>query len=320
MLNFTETTSPNDSIKEDVFPKALQIIYFCIGIPLGAVICLGNVVLLTVIARKKGPLRDSTRNMMSSLVFCDLTAGCLLIIHISFVSFQEEIRNSSQAGCLAWGLVLAMPMTCSLLHLCIICLERKRAVSEPATIISHRQSFLICIGLWTYSSVLCLIGMFFLLDEEYTGHDIWRFCDILPLPGYYLLILALHVLFTVLLQVYFAINIRNTLQLHQRKIQVTNTITYSNLIEDIKLGWIFFKTYAFQLVFILPLCIMLVIIYAGVHAPASLIIARICYLIAQIPALKFILFFKMNKDIYKATMKKLGCSKSPPRMSPSHTP
>ena len=317
----------NGTSEGDVFPHALEIVYFCVGLPLGVIICLGNFILLSVVLPKKGPLRDSTRMLLAGLSVCDVVAGALFIVHVVLLPFQEDLRGASREGCLFWALLLTVPVMASFLHLTVICGERNHFVCQPAAVVSRKKAILICACLWSYCLVLGLVGMFFSLcwkdenenenEEEDAGR--WKLCDVVTLPGYYLLILALHVLATLLINVYFAVSIRGMLRLHQRKIQVTNTITYNNLVEDIRVAWLFFLAYSLQLFPWLPFTVMLAILAAGVNTPSAFIIARVCYLCAQIPGLKFMMYFWRNKEIMCAVRKRLGCSKTPPRLSPAHT-
>ncbi|ELU01269.1 hypothetical protein CAPTEDRAFT_202513 [Capitella teleta] len=315
MDNLTHNGSLSDTTS---FPQPLQIIYLCFGIPLGVVICLGNVILLTVIVDKKGPLRTSTRTLLGSLVISDILTGFLLILNASFLSLQETIREFYRARCMLWGLVLTLPTLCSFMHLSVISLERRHAVTAPAHPIGRRKAILYCIGIWSYCGVICVLGMLFLFGDGL--RNVVGFCDVLSLPGFYLLVLALHIILAVVIETYAAVNVRNTLLLHQRKIQVTNTITYNNLMEDTKVAWVFFSAFALQLGPTVPFAILLAVLSAGVYVPATFIIARLCYLFAQIPGLKFVLYLRMNKELHKATVKRLGCTKKPPRLSPSHTP
>lgn len=317
MDNISEVADNRTSNAEDYFPSALQIIYFCVALPLGVVILIGNIILMAVIASKKGPLKPSTRTMLCSLVLCDALAGGLLVLNTCLVPFQEDMRKNCETGCLLWGLLLTLPFTTGFIHLFVICLERRHAVNDPANTISIGRSAIYCVAIWAYCLALCAGGMLFLLWKNRALT--WKFCDILPLPGFYLLILCVHIFMAVVLEVYAAINVRSTLRLHQRKIQVTNTITYSNLVEDTKVAWIFFSAFIMQLLPVLPFMVLLVVLSAGVHSHGVFVLSRICYIIAQIPGLKFVLFLKRSKELHKAAVKKLGCSKSEPHLSPSHT-
>jgi hypothetical protein len=300
----------------DALPRGLHITYLAVGLPLGAVVCLGNVILMAVIADPKGPLKIATRTMLCSLVFCDVVAGAVLMLHSGFIGFDDGVRDYCAEGCLMWGIMLTLPVYCAFVHLSVICLERRHAVMDPANAISGGRATLYCAGVWAYCVVLCVAGMLFIFLEDSTA---WSRCDVVTLPPFYLLILGIHLVVVSGVVVGAAINIRSTLRLHQRKIQVTNTITYSNLVEDTQVAWVFVCAFVVQLLPCLPFIVALATVAAGMRTEAAVVVARVCYIVAQLSGLKFLLYMKMSKDIRKACVQRLSCSSNQPHMSPSHT-
>ena len=301
-----ENNNTNSSLPEDGVDITYRLVLYIVGIPLGGCALLGNLFLLMAMIRFS-KLQTRANVAVVSLSASDALAGAMLLAHLSSVHLQHQIANTHL--CYLWAVVQLMPMVACFLHLTFVSVDRLVAVTRAVhyTDSMSARRIAVYVGvLWTYILVLTVLVFAF------TDHDVTLdVCDVTILPwGYMLLVLVGHILPASLVVVVIFAWIQRTLRIHQRKIQVTNTMTYNNLLADITVARLFFFTFVFVAILWGTFFITELVWIAGVDSSSLILIIRITFLVGNLSYIKFFIYIVLNSEFRKYLKKALSCKKN----------
>ena len=307
----------NQTYLDTMFPLGLELAYYICGTPIAIGICFINVVMLYIINRKKVPMKNAVRILVCSLGTNDIVAGCLLLIHIATLGFQGKVNEKK---CLFFALLCIWPMLNNFLHIAIIKWERHSMVISSGDSVGLRKSAAFVMGMWIYSLALSLLGLSFEISRQSDNEELYEeLCDVAVLPKYHLVIIAIHLVICIGITSLYFIKIRNVLKVHQRKIQVTNTITYTNLVDDINMANTFMAAGVVCIALWLPCLIAMAVYISGHDRACAVVTMRALYLLTTLTGFKPLLYMWRWPSVTKEVINLFGCKKVEMRRTPSHT-
>ena len=302
-ITATETSNTTTSLETSV---SISLLVF--GVPIGVALITLNCLLFVVIYKKReeGPFRKSTTCLLVSLGVCDMLAGVVLLVHVVLLALPESVFiGSSVYLCKFWGLLQTTPMIGDIIHLVAISGERNQTISHPARQPKAETMKLVAVGVWGLTLALSALAFAFPVPQPNSGY-----CDIADLSFLYFIIVVFLVVMlgSVIVCVYYLYNIKGTLKVHQRKIQVTNTITYDNLLDDTAAAKLFFIIYSLTILIWLPLVITLIVSFTKGGGLDSAV--RFVFLFGHIAYFKVPMIIYGSKDF---RLKFIGTFKRKPQ-------
>ncbi len=172
----------------------------------------------------------------------------------------------------------------------------------------------ICL-LWVYDLIVCVFATVFL---NHVREDAYVLCDVMTLPHVYLgIFVFIHVIICIIVCTSLIFVIKKTVNDHQCKIQVSNTITYNNLIEDSQVAMLFYLVTMVTFVCWLPFMICEILLMEEIQTTEMLNVGRWTFLFGQLGYLKWFWFLTFSKPLqhdFKGTF--IKTNKSPFRMGP----
>ena len=290
-------------VSEDT--DTLNITIKAIGIPLGITILLGNALFMVIILKAKRPKCIHT-NLIIHVTVSDLLAGFTLLLqfalerlyskktHGDWAEMEEQYHHQGyHVICRAWASIQMLPIYQPFLFLCGLNLDRLVAISYPATYANTwKATAAKCLPVlvWPYSVLICLLALSAKYDMR--EHNINKDgCGILTLPPLYLtLTLLIHILPATLVAVVAFLQIKRELRIHQRKIQVTNTMTYENLIKDMAIARRDFCVTITTFIIWAPFLTSLILWHSSHNIHPILYVIRGTLLMGYLSSLRFIAF------------------------------
>ncbi|XP_067131404.1 histamine H2 receptor-like [Centruroides vittatus] len=135
----------------------------------GSVICglliiitLAGNVLVTVVVSRFRRLRSVTNVLLASLATADITVA-LLVMPLLVVYDLERRWRFGPIACHLWISCDVMCCTASILHLCVIALDRFWAITKPfryQSFVSKKRVGLVILGIWICSAAISFIPIF----------------------------------------------------------------------------------------------------------------------------------------------------------------
>lgn len=304
-MNSTDT--PVD-LTENVESNYVALSLRIVGIPLGISIVVTNVAfILTMTWHKTNPVRRSTQILLVSNCHCAVLAGLVLIAYAVAFPYTSStvivIPSTLRSLCHLWGALHLSLIVLDCLHIAFVSLDHNHGVtSVGCSTPTHRIGLAVLLG-WLYTVLLILLTLAF--DHLPSTQPCGGGCDILDLNRYYVLTLLIHVIVGAFCSLFVVANVRRTLDLHQRQIQVTNTITYKNLLFEMRMAQLSLLANAILVVAWIPLTVAEVMVHAGVTAEVAAV--RLTFLVGNASYLKAILYVAADREIRKDFTRVASC-------------
>lgn len=317
---FTDVSSLSPDSEEtgaDVsdLPTSYHVVLYAVGAPCGVAAAVGNTLLIIAIIRF-AKLQTQTNVVVANLAVADMMGGILLLVHIGILHRYDIMGEDYPYACYLWASLQLMPMSAGFLHLGLVSVDRLVAVTRAVHYddeMSARRMKLYAVCLWGYIIMATVIAYAFMDHDDPT----FSICDMLILPkGYVMLILFGHVIPCCLIIIGIFLWLKYTLSVHQRKIQVTNTLTYNILLADYTSAKLFFTTFVVTIALWLMFVVTNVVWFAGVETSALYLVIRITYLVGSLSHNKYLVYVILDVDFKKAIVKAVSCSKKPPQPLP----
>lgn len=306
--NSTESAAATetDSVESDSVALAFRIV----GIPLGIFIVVTNIAfILTMTWHKTNLVRRSTQILFVSNYHCAVLAGLVLIAYsVAFPYTSSSVVTVSTPSllslCHLWGALQLTLIVLDSLHIVFVSLDHSYAVtSVGCSIQTHRIGLAVLFG-WLYALLITLLTLAF--DHLTSTQPCRGGCDILDLNRYYGLTLLIHVIAGALCCAIVVANVRRTLNLHQRQIQVTNTITYKNLLFEMRMAQLNLLANAVLVLAWIPLTVAEVTTHAGVTSKVDAV--RLTFLVGNVSYLKAILYVAADREIRRDFARVASCT------------
>lgn len=296
-MNSTECNAVAEP--EDDASDSVALTFRIVGIPLGISIVVANVAfILTMTWHKTSQVRQSTQVLLVSSSNCAALAGLVLVAYsvaFPYTSSTAVVTPPSlRSLCHLWGALHLSLIVLDCLHIAIVSLDHNYVVTTAGcSTPTQRIGLAVLLG-WLYAVLITLLTLAF--DHlPPTQSRRGGGCDILDLDRYYELTLLIHVIAGVLCSLVVVANVRRTLDLHQRQIQVTNTITYKNLLFETRLAQLNLLAGAILVLAWLPLTVAEVMTRAGVTSKVAAV--RLTFLVGNVSYLKAILYVAADREI-----------------------
>ena len=219
--------------------RALVILHYALTIPLSLVIIIGNALLWFVLSRSHS-LRP--HSIVVSLAIADVLVGFTVLTNECLHPLLERLNDDLAWICSLWTALQFLPIIAMFCLMSLLSLDRYFAVTSTTYAdgcIANHTRLLVCVS-WLYSTaVVCVIiamtswnsddsSVYFLSSTNSTVCALF-------------IVLATHVTALCGVSCYVYVRILQTIRVHQNRIQVTNTMTYENLVSETDLA----KTYFF---------------------------------------------------------------------------
>ena len=317
--------SDNPSVEGDLSKSThiLDITIRALGIPLGLTVLVGNILFIIVIAKAKQP-KCFHNTLVIHLAVSDLIAGLTLLINLISEWFYRDFYNGEDLLegdetslvhhilCRAWGSFQFLPIYHAFLLLCIINLDRLIAVTYPATYASNHKTRVaqwLPILVWLYSTLICALALSARYGtREHHITDDW--CGMLSLPPLYVTMTSLiHVPLATLIGLGTYLQIRRILRIHQRKIQVTNTMTYDNLVRDTAIARTDFCVAITAFIVWAPFMTSLLLWYSSYDRYTMVCVIKGTLLLGYLSSLRFIAFIVGSCHYKESFFSLLHCRK-----------
>lgn len=286
-------TVPSSSITLDIVCKTF-------GIPLAVFILIGNILFSIIAFRAR---RSPSRVIVANLTINDILVGFTLILSFTLESLYDTLGSNSNRHvyCKLWAVIQIIPIYQQFTFLLSLNIDRFIAVSFPAIYsdtYSSKNVWKVCGGLWIYA--LCIAALFFAFNG--TVNDSGTRCDVMVLsPPYLVTVLAIHMLLSLLATVAFYVRMKHILNHHQKKIQVTNTMTYDKLVGDIAVAKMYLCLTIATFIIWTPLFICSLFHLINDDWSALHTVVRVFLLVGYISSLRCIIFTFMSSD-YKTSL------------------
>ena len=199
-----------------------------------------------------------------------------------------------------------LPIYASFFHVMFITADRFIAVAFPSKYSDTRLLRGVRIGYsvtWLYLCTLVVLVIPF-ADDQWSSHG--DFCQPgIRLPaGYFILVVAGNILPCAIVSIVLFVRMRYILRVHQCQIQVTNTITYDNMLKDTNAAKVCFMAFVLTSVAWLPFVLCQLLRISGFREEALHVASSVSFLFGQLGYLKFVVYFTKNADV-GAGLKKL---------------
>ncbi|XP_013787211.1 probable G-protein coupled receptor No18 [Limulus polyphemus] len=162
--NFTEMSDGNNILTGDsvsVGEWAVRILGACVCIMLITMTLVGNVLVIVVVARFQR-LRSVTNLLLASLASADITVALFVMPLLVLYDLERKWRFGAIA-CHLWISCDVMCCTASILHLCMIALDRFWAVTRPfryQMLVSKKRILIAVLCIWICSGAISFIPIF----------------------------------------------------------------------------------------------------------------------------------------------------------------
>ena len=192
-----------------------------------------------------------------------------------------------------------LPIYASFFHVMFITADRYISVAFPSKYADTTLLRGVRVGYsltWIYLCLLVLLVIPF-SDDPWSPHV--DFCQPgVRLPaGYFVLVLAGNILPCAVVSVALFVRMRVILRVHQCQIQVTNTITYDNLLRDTYAAKVCFMAFLLTSFSWLPFVVCQLLRFGGVRLETLHDAINVSFLVGQLAYLKFVLYFTKNADV-----------------------
>ena len=192
-----------------------------------------------------------------------------------------------------------LPIYASFFHVMFITADRYIAVAFPSKYADTQLLRGVRIGYsltWLYLCLLAVLALPF-SEAQWTPHsDVCQPGIRLP-AGYFILVVAGHILPCAVISVALFVRIRYILRVHQCQIQVTNTITYDNLLKDTHAAKVCFMAFVLTTFAWTPFVVCQLLRVGGVRQEALHIANSVSFLFGQVGYLKFVLYFTKDAGV-----------------------
>ncbi|XP_076367817.1 D(1)-like dopamine receptor [Tachypleus tridentatus] len=138
-----------------------RILGTCVCVLLIAMTLVGNVLVITVVIRYRR-LRSVTNLLLASLASADITVAVFVMPLLVIYDLERQWRFGAIA-CHLWISCDVMCCTASILHLCVIALDRFLAITRPLRyqiFVSKKRIFGAVVGIWICSGAISFIPIF----------------------------------------------------------------------------------------------------------------------------------------------------------------
>ena len=222
--------------------RVTKVLHYTLTVPLALLVVVGNILLWFVLNRSNS-LRP--HQLMTHLALADAAVGLALLVNECLQPLFEQLSHDLTWICNAWAVLQFLPLMAVFILMALLSFDRHCAVTRPAEYadlwVAKRTRALTCFT-WIYSAlVVCLM---LVVTQSYTDDSgAVFFLNVCNGPTYVhtlLLALGAHVLFVLVATSYLYVRILQVVRLHQNRIQVTNTMTYDNLVKDSNLAKVYF--------------------------------------------------------------------------------
>ena len=258
-------------------------------------------------------LAEKLNYIACNVAFCDLLLGITLIVNIGLIQEHPVLAEIHPNACTIIGLLELLPVVTCLIFLTLVDTDRFLAVCVPTVypdLWTTKRVSGTCIGIWVFSIVLSAVAFAFKTEPDVV------ICDVLALPrGFLLLSTLVHIVPCSIINTVLYLKIKHMLKVHQRKIQVTNTLTYTNLVDDTQLARLFYMLVVISLVAWAPFVISIILWFCDLDLSALPPAVRICFLLGHLAGLKLFVYVA-ESTTYRMAIKKLF--KPPQRQESSH--
>ncbi|XP_013776779.1 D(1)-like dopamine receptor [Limulus polyphemus] len=139
----------------------IRILGTCVCVLLIAMTLVGNVLVITVVTRYRR-LRSVTNLLLASLASADITVAVFVMPLLVIYDLERQWRFGAIA-CHLWISCDVMCCTASILHLCVIALDRFWAITRPLRyqiFVSKKRIFGAVVGIWICSGAISFIPIF----------------------------------------------------------------------------------------------------------------------------------------------------------------
>ena len=289
-------------------PHSLQVTYYAIGIPVSVLLIVTNAILMAAIA-KAGTMGAKLNMVVCNMAVADLLLGVTLLVNIGLLQEHPELADQHHTSlCTFIGLLEILPLMASLLFLSLVHLDRFLAVCVPTMypdMWCERRVAIFCAGIWIFTCMFGTIAYAFMPEKDPIV------CDILALPRSYLLLTCIfHIFPTTIVNIILFIKINHVLKVHQRKIQVTNTLTYTNLVDDTQLAKLYFFLVIMCFVAWTPFLICVFIWFSSVSVTNIPIAARVTFLVGHLAGIKIVVYVCESTSYRSAVKKRFSCKQA----------
>lgn len=290
-MNATQSIESGDG--EAAAEEAGTLLFRVFGIALGStVVALNGVFAVTMkrLTKRNSTMRDSTRLLCLSSSSAALLAGAMLTCYSAALPYLPDVHSSVTTPChLAASLHLSLVLVDSL-HFGLLSVDHNYVITSVGCSASLPRFGAAVLGIWLYALFVAFMALVFdLLD--YDRPLTCSSCDILDLDPYFCLLVAIQVAVGAVCSAVVFANMRRILHLHQRQIQVTNTLTYASLLLDIGLATVPLNCHVTLVTSWLPLVVTRAMTSAGS------ITVRLTFLVGHVSYLKLIFYVIREEEV-----------------------
>ncbi|KAK2144250.1 hypothetical protein LSH36_775g00045 [Paralvinella palmiformis] len=295
------------------YPPSFYIALHIIGIPLGIAIIVGNVLLVIVLKlssqKQQKAFKSKTAFILANIALCDAVGGLFLVLYIGIHPILDVIGRFP-TGCYFWNVLSVVPLLGGFLLQLLLAIERHVIVNEiPNYPHMNKLVIFLCL-MWIYTLVVSILGLAFISG---VAQEAFVMCDILTVsPMYLTTIVFVHVTACAVICTVLIFIIRNTVKHHQCKIQVSNTIAYTNLIEDSQIAKTFFGVSTVSFLCWLLFFVSQILIASGIRSSVVLTSARWGFLLGHLSYLKCFCYMVFSRPLREDFKRTLGKSKKRP--------
>lgn len=271
----------------------LAVAFYAVGIPLGIICVTGNVVFLVVLRLSHHDPEKAYQPLLAALVgslgASDALGGAALAV-MGGVGPNYHATYHTLYFCHLGAVFQALPILSGFLHLGVIMLERYIQICRATINLQMSHVTAVVALLWAYVLLLGFASYAFSSGRGGTATGSVP-CDFLVIPAsYWSTVNLAHCALGLAVCSMCQFKIRTTVKMHQRKIQVSNTMAYTKMVEDASKARPFYLVCLATVALWCPFLICQAVNFSrGQNQEAGPTVTRALFLVGHLACLKFAL-------------------------------